>query len=447
MKRTQDEAEKIFKDHGFILKDIYKNTSTPLFCIDMYGYKYAKRIGDVMNGKIGAPIHSKTPYVLDNIDLYIKLHNIATKRLSNFYIDSKTDMTWECTCGCSFDVSWNELQSGKYFCNFCAKSRRFDGYRDYDKEILDECNKRGYKLLTKHIRRATDCFEYICNKHKEFGIQKSTYDTMINCKKGCTYCGIESRGRKHRIREERLKELAESKGYIYAGFDYDNKLNDFKKVNIHIICPKHIEKGIQKVKYDNLKRNKGNCIYCRGQGRTKEDLQKELNNMHGTITLLNYIDYSSPILVRCNICGYEWETTGVNLTQGHRCPNCTKSTFELMAEKILINNGYRFIPQYRYDDCRDINPLPFDFYLPDYNILIEIDGEQHFMPINFSGKSNDIAEKNFEITQFHDTIKNEYCEKHNINLIRIPYWDKLNLEQVLLSKISSIIYKNTVNNE
>ena len=60
MKRTQDEAEKIFKDHGFILKDIYKNTSTPLFCIDMYGYKYAKRIGDVMNEKIGAPIHSKT---------------------------------------------------------------------------------------------------------------------------------------------------------------------------------------------------------------------------------------------------------------------------------------------------------------------------------------------------------------------------------------------------
>ena len=75
----------------------------------MYGYKYAKRIGDVMNGKIGAPIHSKNPYVLDNIDLYIKLHNIATKRLSNFYIDSKTDMTWECTCGCSFDASWNEL--------------------------------------------------------------------------------------------------------------------------------------------------------------------------------------------------------------------------------------------------------------------------------------------------------------------------------------------------
>ena len=44
MKRTQDEAEKIFKDHGFILKDIYKNTSTPLFCIDMYGYKYANAL-------------------------------------------------------------------------------------------------------------------------------------------------------------------------------------------------------------------------------------------------------------------------------------------------------------------------------------------------------------------------------------------------------------------
>ena len=438
---TQNDVERIFKTQGLILKDKYINFNTPLFCIDEYGYKYLKRLGDVIKGKGNFPIHSRNPYNIDNIDLYIKLNNINAKRLSNSYVDSKTNMMWECACGKIFYTSWNQFQGGKHSCNFCSKSHRFDGYRDYYKEILEECNKRNYELITKDINRSTDYFEYICRKHRQQGIQKSTYDIMINCRKGCRYCGIESRSEKHRISEEELRGLAESKGYIYAGYDYDNDSTKSHKVNIHIICPKHIDKGIQRVKYDNLKRNSGNCKYCVGRERTKEDLQKELDCMGSAITILEYIDYSSPILVQCNYCGHIWETKGVNLTQGHRCPNCVKSIFELSIAKILDDNNYKYIPQYKFNDCRDKNPLPFDFYLPNYNVLIEADGEQHYYPISFGGITDEEAEENFKIVKYHDALKTKYCEDHNITLIRIPYWEKPNLKEVLLENLFSVIYK------
>ncbi|MCB2315620.1 hypothetical protein [Clostridium tagluense] len=38
--------------------------------------------------------------------------------------------------------------------------------------------------------------------------------------------------------------------------------------------------------------------------------------------------------------------------------------------------------------------------------------------------------------QLHDKIKNNYCKDNNINLIRIPYWEKNNIEQILKSALA-----------
>lgn len=77
----------------------------------------------------------------------------------------------------------------------------------------------------------------------------------------------------------------------------------------------------------------------------------------------------------------------------------------------------------------------FDFYLPDYNILIEYDGEQHFKPVDFASKGLEWATKIFEYNQIKDKIKNDYCKDNNIRLIRIPYWDFDNIETILASEI------------
>ena len=68
--------------------------------------------------------------------------------------------------------------------------------------------------------------------------------------------------------------------------------------------------------------------------------------------------------------------------------------------------------------------LRFDFAI--YNLdgsinrYIEFDGRQHFYgpDTNYWGHSKD----NLETIRERDILKNNFCLKHNIPLVRIPYW-------------------------
>lgn len=60
--------------------------------------------------------------------------------------------------------------------------------------------------------------------------------------------------------------------------------------------------------------------------------------------------------------------------------------------------------------------LRYDFYLKDYNLIIEYDGIQHFESVDFYG-----GEDEFKMRQMIDYFKNEHCFKEKINLVRIPY--------------------------
>ena len=71
------------------------------------------------------------------------------------------------------------------------------------------------------------------------------------------------------------------------------------------------------------------------------------------------------------------------------------------------------------DKCK--KELPFDFYLPDYNVCIEYDGIQHFEPVDFGGKGQEWACQQFESLKLRDDIKNAYCAANNIPLCRIKY--------------------------
>lgn len=44
-----------------------------------------------------------------------------------------------------------------------------------------------------------------------------------------------------------------------------------------------------------------------------------------------------------------------------------------------MQNNINFIDQYRFDDFKK---YPFDFYFPEFNLVLEPGGDQHFIPIN-----------------------------------------------------------------
>ena len=72
------------------------------------------------------------------------------------------------------------------------------------------------------------------------------------------------------------------------------------------------------------------------------------------------------------------------------CPECNikKSSGENIIKEWLISKNIKFTRSYAFEDCFNIHPLRFDFYLHDYNILVEYDGIQHFQSIDYFGGQN-----------------------------------------------------------
>ena len=123
-----------------------------------------------------------------------------------------------------------------------------------------------------------------------------------------------------------------------------------------------------------------------------------------------------PIIVGDNRCPY-------SILSGCGCPQCNESKGERSIRQWLQLHNIAYISQKSFSDCRDKKPLPFDYYLPDYNTVIEYDGEQHYRPVEFFGGT-----KHFEKVSYHDRIKNDYCKAHNISLLRIPYFKNVDIE-------------------
>lgn len=138
-------------------------------------------------------------------------------------------------------------------------------------------------------------------------------------------------------------------------------------------------------------------------------------------------------------CGNQIEVRNNNLNTGmtQSC-GCIKSRGERIIADILRKNNINFSTQYSFSDLRtDKNGLlKFDFAIFKDNILfklIEFDGRQHvFGPDGTWAESDSL-----EIIQYRDNLKNQYCLKNNINLLRIPYTDigKISIEYMGLQEL------------
>ncbi len=113
-----------------------------------------------------------------------------------------------------------------------------------------------------------------------------------------------------------------------------------------------------------------------------------------------------------------------NLYAGAGCPICCESKGEKEIRNYLISKNIAYYYDHSFQDCRYKLPLPFDFYLPSYNLCIEFDGLHHYEEICYRG------EKLYTI-QLRDSIKNNYCLEKGIRLLRIPYWGLKNVHNIL----------------
>lgn len=286
--------------------------------------------------------------------------------------------------------------------------------------VLDLFSKTDYELLSEkedYKDAATRSIKYICPHHRNKGIQKIAIGHMINGE-GCRYCGIDRRAEKKTFNFDLLEnefiETCKNLDFEYLGYDRIDK-----KVKIHFICNKHRDLGDQYQTLGNFRINIG-CKYCARKDLPVWYIENELNEKAPNMEVLEpFNKLTDKVKCRCKIHD-TYNVKQVNkIIAGEGCHKCrmtkiTGSWCEETIRKILINWGYEHKCQYTFEKCRDKRKLPFDFYLPHFNVCIEFDGPQHFYPIH--------GEKSFKTVKYHDNIKDKYCEDNNIILIRIPYW-------------------------
>lgn len=308
-------------------------------------------------------------------------------------------------------------------------------------KLVEFCKKNNYILLTNknEIKNNKTKIKYVCSIHGEY----ETKVTSILQNKICYKCS-----RQLALKSKNKTTLEERQNNLYTkclnecfakGYKLISNKTDIKNNTTHIeyICPNH---GIQSMRIGNLISGKS-CPKCAEDIKRKkfnlsfEEVEQRIKNSGGV--LLNKEEYinnnKKNLKIMCPECNTPFITSLQNFTQhgSQICPKCRgiESVGEKRIRHYLEEHKINFIAQKWFKDCRDINPLPFDFYLTDKNTIIEFDGRQHFGETNYFSYS-------YEKTKKHDKIKNKYCEQKNIKLIRIPYWNYDNIENILQQKIS-----------
>lgn len=271
------------------------------------------------------------------------------------------------------------------------------------------------KYINNHTKMKFKC--HICNNEWD-----ATANQLLTSK-GCSTCELKARSDKLRKSDEQfLKELS----IIYPEVEI---LEKYVSNKTKLKCRCKLDGYIWDALPSDLL-NGRHCPKCsKSWMRTHEEFLSEMSIINPDIEIIGtFKKVAEKIKVKCKKCGNEYETTPNVLLRGHGCPRCTTSIGENRIATYLKNNLVSYTPQYKEDTLRGIggNPLSFDFYIPDWNILIEFQGIQHEKPVDFFG-----GEEQFLIQQEHDRRKRKYAEDNNIKLLEIWYYEIKSIPYIL----------------
>lgn len=275
-------------------------------------------------------------------------------------------------------------------------------------------NKYDYSLIKYKNNRTK--VQIICPEHGIF--EQIPYNHSIG--RGCNQCAIDNKPQyKPKDNQIFINECEKIHNNFYL---YDKVLYKSNKIKIIVSCPEHGDFHITPSHHLNGVR----CTKCSNNYRyTNDYFIEKSNKIHNDkydYSLVKYINNITKIQIICPKHGIFNQIPKSHL-KGHGCQKCKISKGELKIKEILEQNNIKFETQKRFSECKYKKTLPFDFYLTEQNILIEYDGEQHTKPI--------YGNKNFMDTIRNDNIKNNYCIDKNIQLIRIPYNDFNNIENII----------------
>ena len=183
------------------------------------------------------------------------------------------------------------------------------------------------------------------------------------------------------------------------------------------------------IKWGNIQQGSSLSCGCLAHELTCERVRLDLTGKKfGKLTAVKRSDdNTAKWICRCE-CGNITEVETTKLTQGGTMScGCLCSKGEVKIRQVLDELQIKYKQQKTLDDLLGVGngKLSYDFYLEDFNTLIEYQGQYH------DGSNRNFDEERFATQKEHDKRKVDYAKSHNINLLEIWYWDYDNIEKIL----------------
>jgi very-short-patch-repair endonuclease len=364
------------------------------------------------------------------INEFIKRCNLKHKNYYDYskvtFVDTKTKVTIICPeHGEFYPTPSNHMNGSK--CPNCAHRIKIEN----QKITFDEFVKKSNKMFNnRYIYFDNGNFDYKrlikceCSTHGVFNLNPERHLTRLS---ECPKC-IEDRNKVS------IDEFIIKSNIIFNN-KYNYSLVNFKtlKDKVGIICPKH---GTYYQYATHHLHNKKGCKHCSKENVVNKYLLnfiKECNIIHNNkynYSLVKIKSLKEKVEIICPIHGSFFKRPNEHLNKKSGCQSCVSSKGEKLIRQFLIKNKIQYNEQKKFNECKNIRELPFDFYLPKLNICIEYDGAQHFNPIDKWG-----GEDRFNDIKNNDNIKNEFCLNNKIKLLRISYKDYDKIDNILTEKI------------
>lgn len=281
---------------------------------------------------------------------------------------------------------------------------------------LEVQNRIYQKNAIKIIGNYINTHSHVLCQCQKCGYEWSPTPDKLMQGKGCPSCSKKLKGT-----TESVSKLFKEKGFTL--------LEKYINRNTPVLTKCDECGHIWKVRPYDLIYKQG-CPKCNKCAKlTTEEFKIRMNKINPNLEIIGeYINSNSKIKCKCKICGYQWEATPNNLSGGKTgCPKCKQSKGERIINNYLTNINIKFEDQYKIPISKSINAsgiAKIDFYLPDYNLFIEYNGEQHYIPLDYFG-----GKLRFEKQKERDEYVRNYCKENNINLLEIRYDE--NIEEKL----------------
>jgi very-short-patch-repair endonuclease len=281
--------------------------------------------------------------------------------------------------GCPYCAKANSILCGNLRCNFCLSKSCYI-YKEIW-SIKNELNPEQVAISGDSKKHWFDCFT--CNHD----YQQVPYNKTRG--QDCPYCSIPV---KKLCGNLNCKFCLKKSCYIYK--DIWNSRNALCSEQVSISSHKKYWFNCELCQHDYQQRpsdktnNNQGCPFCSNQKlcgnlNCKFCLKKSCyiyKDIWNSRNALNpeYVAISSnkKYLFDCHICKHTYHQTPHSKTNGAGCPTCKNKTERKVADylkQIIV----KFIKEFKFNDKKR-----YDFCIPEYKLIIEVDGDQHFRQVS-----------------------------------------------------------------